>query len=129
MLVGSLLKPQISASVLATPVAVTVTVDALAPLAMALVPKLAVPLATVCVVVEGKSAVAMARKPTAPEEPFGVARNSLAVCDPAAVTASVPEEVTGEPDTVSLEGTDIPTEVTVPPPLPDAGDQLPSPRR
>ena len=49
MLVGSALKSAIMSSVVATPVAVTVTVEAQAPEAIALVPRVAVPLAIVVV--------------------------------------------------------------------------------
>ena len=43
-----------------------------------------------------------------------MARTWFAVCPDAAVTASVPEPVTGEPATESHDGTLRPTEVTAP---------------
>ena len=63
----------------------------------------------------------MARSPTAPEEPFGVARNSFSAWLEVAVNANVPLVVTGLPVTVSQLGTVIATLVTVPEP----GEPLP----
>lgn len=76
----------------------------------------------------GKSARTIERRLTAPVEPFGVARNWLAVCPVVAVTASVPLVVIGEPATVNHEGVVRATLVTVPLP-PPADAQEPSPRR
>src|SRR5271166_1196916 len=72
-----------------------------------------------CVIVSpvvGRSAATMARIARAPLDPFGVARNSLAVSPVVAVTASVPDVVIGEPLTVSHEGTVMATLETPPPP-------------
>jgi hypothetical protein len=75
----------------------------------------------------GRSAMTMARNPTAPGAPLGVATNWLAVCAPVAVIASVPDTVTGEPPTVSHDGVVRATDTTVPEP---AGvDHVPSPRK
>lgn len=68
----------------------------------------------VLVIEDGKSAATIARSPTAPEDPFGVARNSFAVCPVAKLAASVPEVVTGEPVTAKTLGKVNPTLVTVP---------------
>src|SRR5271166_5458586 len=56
----------------------------------------------------------MARRETAPLDALGVARNWLAVWPVAAVTASVPELVTGEPATEYQGGMVRPTLVTAP---------------
>ena len=56
----------------------------------------------------------IARKPTAPVEPLGVARNRFAVCPVVNVTAKTPAVVTGDPVTVKTLGTVKPTLVTVP---------------
>src|SRR5271166_1621649 len=72
-----------------------------------------------CVIVSpvvGRSAATMVRRETAPLDPLGVARNSLAVWPVVAVTASVPDVVIGEPLTVSHEGTVMATLETPPPP-------------
>jgi hypothetical protein len=45
----------------------------------------------------------------------------------ARVRARVPEEVTGEPETIKIEGADRLTEVTVPPPPPPPPPLVPSP--
>jgi hypothetical protein len=63
-------------------------------------------------IVEGNCADVSAIKPTAPE-PFEPTI-WLAVCPVPPVTASVPEDVTGEPATDNHAGTLIPTLVTVP---------------
>jgi glycine cleavage system H lipoate-binding protein len=66
----------------------------------------------------GISARTIVRSDTAPVDPFGVARKLLAVCPVAKVAVSVPVVVTGEPVTVNTEGSDNPTLLTVPPPVP-----------
>src|SRR6185436_3018932 len=73
-----------------------------------------VPLVILAALKSGTSAATSARRPTAPVVPSGVASTWLAVWPVAAVTASVPLDVTGDPDTVSQEGTERPTLVTVP---------------
>ena len=60
----------------------------------------------------------IARNPTAPVVPDGVARNWLAVSPVVAVTLSVPLAVSGELLTVSHDGTESPTEVRPPLPTP-----------
>src|SRR6185312_8375293 len=62
----------------------------------------------------GISAATIARSPTAPETPLGVAKNSFCVCADVAVIPSVPLVVIGLPLTVSHEGTVKLTLVTVP---------------
>ena len=64
----------------------------------------------------GTSAATMARRLTAPLDPFGVARNSFAVSPVVAVMASVPLVIMGLPETVSHAGTVMATLVTVPEP-------------
>jgi hypothetical protein len=67
----------------------------------------------------GTSAATIARKPGVPDTPSGEAKTKLADCD-AHAAASVPDEVTGEPETTKSAGKDKPTEVTVPvPTIPD----------
>ena len=62
-----------------------------------------------------------------PADPFGAAKNVLAVCD-ASVAVSVPEVVTGDPLTVKILGNESPTLVTVPEPPPEvAHDNVPDP--
>jgi hypothetical protein len=63
----------------------------------------------------GKSAPTIALGLTAPEEPLGEAINKFALSE-VPVTANVPEDVMGVPDTVSHDGTVIATELTPPPP-------------
>lgn len=73
-----------------------------------------------CVMVRpvvGRSAATMARIARAPLEPFGVARNPLAVSPVVAETASVPLAVRGDPVTVSQDGTVNPTDVRPDPPV------------
>jgi len=61
----------------------------------------------------GKSAATMARNVGAPAEPSGAAKNVFAVCD-ASVKVSVPLAVTGDPETVKMDGAESATDVTVP---------------
>lgn len=70
------------------------------------------------VIVAGRSAATMVRRPKAPATPLGVARNEFAVWPPAKVAARVPEVVTGDPATANTDGMVRPTEVTAPPPPP-----------
>ena len=57
------------------------------------------------------SAAAMDLIVGTPAEPLGAAKNVFAVCD-ANVAVSVPVVVTGDPDTVNIDGRDSPTLVT-----------------
>lgn len=75
--------------------------------------------------IAGKSAPTIARKPTAPLDPFGVARNWLAVWPVANVRANVPLEVSGEPVTVNTDGAVNPMD-EMPPGI---VAQVPSPRQ
>jgi hypothetical protein len=61
----------------------------------------------------GISAATMARNVGAPAEPLGAARKVFCVCE-ASAAVSVPEPVTGDPDTLNRAGRDRPTLVTVP---------------
>ena len=74
----------------------------------------------------GRSPMTSVRKLGAPLEPSGAARNVLALSE-ASTAVSVPEVVTGEPETVNMFGSAKPTCVTVP--VPDAAihDATPEP--
>jgi len=77
----------------------------------------------------GTSAPTIARKPSAPVVPLGVAKKLFAVCAAVNVTASVPVEVIGEPVTVNTLGAVRATLLTVPPPVPGGVAHVPSPRQ
>lgn len=74
--------------------------------------------------IAGKSASTSVRNVGEPGLPFGDTNTRLALSD-ARVAVSVPELVTGEPDTVNIPGSERPTEVTVPVPAADCQDGTP----
>ena len=77
--------------------------------------------------VAGRSAVARLRKVGAAFEPDTGPEKIRFRVWVAKVAANVPEEVTGEPETLKMFGRVIPTEVTVPPPEPDISPQPSTP--
>ena len=66
-----------------------------------------------CTTVEGRSALARERNEGLPDKPLGEANTRFCACE-AKAPVSVPEDVTGELETVKIEGSDRPTLFTVP---------------
>lgn len=76
--------------------------------------------------IRGRSARTIDRSEIAPVVPFGVARIWLAVCPVANASASVPEDVTGEPVTENTEGA---VSATLDTPVPAGAAHAPAPLR
>ena len=74
----------------------------------------------------GISAETKLRNVGVPDEPFGEVKTRFAACE-ASEAVKVPEDVTGLPDTLNIEGIDKPTLVTVPVLLFDVADTTHSP--
>lgn len=74
--------------------------------------------------IEGKSPRTNVRKVGVPGLASGEANTKLALSD-ANIAVSVPEFVTGDPDTVKIPGRESPTDVTVPVPAADCQDGTP----
>ena len=71
------------------------------------------PVTPVARFISGKSAPTKLLNVGVPADPFGAAKTVFAVSD-ASVAVNVPLDVTGDPLTVKIPGSDSPTLVTVP---------------